>query len=162
MHWNRLPGEVVESLSLEVFEKRIYVAGRDIVGMVVMGWWLDLIILKVFSNFNDSIILLFYGLFENHVLHVKGKNCKTGTPALKRWRENNSRRQQLHKLKHSNLHWNKDQWSLPLLKTSQSVAPDHGWIQQNELCLCKWHSWTEAHMCDVWVPSWDAGRGKWG
>jgi len=37
MHWNRLPGEVVESLSLEVFEKRIYVAGRDIVGMVGMG-----------------------------------------------------------------------------------------------------------------------------
>jgi len=30
--------------------------GYDLVGLVVMGWWLDLMILEVFSN-HDSMIL---------------------------------------------------------------------------------------------------------
>jgi len=31
MHWNRLPRKVMESLSLEVFEKHVNVALRDVV-----------------------------------------------------------------------------------------------------------------------------------
>lgn len=38
-----MPREVVQSLCLEVFRKRVYVALRDIglVGGVLMGWHLD-------------------------------------------------------------------------------------------------------------------------
>jgi len=51
-YWNRLHGEVVESPSLEVFKKRVDVALRYmvLVGMVLLGGWLDLMILEVFSN----------------------------------------------------------------------------------------------------------------
>ena len=57
-YWNRLPGEVVESPSLEVFKKmcRCGTLGHGLIGIVVLDWWLDLMILEVFSNlrFNDS------------------------------------------------------------------------------------------------------------
>jgi len=50
--WNRLPREVVESPSLEMLKKmcRCGTSGYGLVGMVVLGGWLDLMILKVFSN----------------------------------------------------------------------------------------------------------------
>jgi len=32
-------------------------SGHGLGGMVVMGWWLGLMILEVFSNLNDSMIL---------------------------------------------------------------------------------------------------------
>jgi len=42
----------MESPSLEVFKKmcRCGTSGHGLAGMVVLGWWLDLMILEVFSN----------------------------------------------------------------------------------------------------------------
>lgn len=53
-HWKRLPKEVVESSTLEMFKKRVDVAQK---GMVVVGQWWDLVILVVFFTVNDSMIL---------------------------------------------------------------------------------------------------------
>ena len=54
----QLPSEVVESLSLEKFKNHGDVALRDVVsGHGGGGLGLDLGILEVFSNFNDSLIL---------------------------------------------------------------------------------------------------------
>ena len=39
-HWQRLPREVLESLSLEVLKKR-GTEGHGLVGMMGMGWWLE-------------------------------------------------------------------------------------------------------------------------
>jgi len=52
MNWNRLPKEAVESPSLEVFKKtcRHGTSGYGLVGMVVLGGWLDSMMLEVFSN----------------------------------------------------------------------------------------------------------------
>ena len=56
--WHRLPREVVESLSLEMFRSRVDVALRAMgSGHGVMGCWLDWVILKVFSNLNGSLTL---------------------------------------------------------------------------------------------------------
>ena len=38
MHWHRLPGEMVDSSSLEVFNKYIDVALRDVVYWAWWGW----------------------------------------------------------------------------------------------------------------------------
>ena len=51
-NWNRLPREVVES-------PRVHVALRDTIqwAILVVGGRLDMMILKVFFNLNDSVIL---------------------------------------------------------------------------------------------------------
>ena len=55
MHWNRLPGGVLERLSLEVLKNCGDVALRDMVrGHGRDGLGLDEMILMVFSNLNDS------------------------------------------------------------------------------------------------------------
>ena len=53
-HWNRLPREVVESLEKTY---RYGTSGHGLAGIVVLGWQLDFMILEVFSNLNDSMIL---------------------------------------------------------------------------------------------------------
>ena len=58
LQWHRLPREVVQSPSLEVFQSRVDVALRMwSVGMVGMGWRLGQVTLEVFSNLKDSIVL---------------------------------------------------------------------------------------------------------
>jgi len=60
-HWTRLPGEVVEAPSLEVFKRRLDMAFKRhglVVDLAVLGRWLDSMILKVFSNLNNSMIFM--------------------------------------------------------------------------------------------------------
>jgi len=61
-HWTRLPTAVVESPSLEGFKKmcRCGTLGYGLVGLEVMGWQLNLMILEGFSNLKDLMTLRFY------------------------------------------------------------------------------------------------------
>lgn len=56
-HRNGLPREMEESLSLEVFHKRLDMAlCYSFVGMVMFGERLDLVILGIFSSLPDRIL----------------------------------------------------------------------------------------------------------
>ena len=53
-----LPREALESLYLDVIKAHVEAALRDVVsGRGVMGGWLDLMILVVFSNPNNPMIV---------------------------------------------------------------------------------------------------------
>ena len=57
MHWHGLPRVVVGSPLLDLFKNHGDAELGGIVVVVGMDQWLDLMILKVFSNLNDSMIL---------------------------------------------------------------------------------------------------------
>ena len=60
-HCQRLPREMVESPSLEVFQNSGDVALRDVsVGTVGDGLGLDWLILEVFSNLNGSTTMTYF------------------------------------------------------------------------------------------------------
>ena len=57
--WARLPRAVVESPSLEGFKNRAGgTLGHGLARMGVLGGWLDLMVLEVFSNLSDDFVIL--------------------------------------------------------------------------------------------------------
>lgn len=73
--------EVVESPSLELFKNHEDVALRDV---VEMGWWLDLIILEVFSNRHDSTNLGLYIFVYYSYTRLSPPHDGTTTPSMPR------------------------------------------------------------------------------
>ena len=74
--------EMVELPSLKVFEKGVDTALRDMVYQTWWCWveWLDLMIFEVFSNLNDSVIMMAMVIFAQASVEVP-----RGPSAILRW-----------------------------------------------------------------------------
>jgi len=68
-HWHRLPREVVESLFLEVFKKKVYVALSDI------QWYGGDGMIVGLDNLNSDQTLIFY----DHPLYIIPRNNRKET-----------------------------------------------------------------------------------
>lgn len=72
---NKSPREVMESISMGVL--------KDMVWWVTLaGWWLDQMILKIFSNPDDSMIPLRFVCSEQLIFTVLEASCSSGEAAL--------------------------------------------------------------------------------
>jgi len=92
--------------------------GQGLVGMVVMGWRLDLMILEVFSNLNDSMILCAAGRLRNMIIPLCSALIRLNLETMVSFRP-------------APHHSNKKCWTIRVI-----TAEDHrdGWELEHQLC----------------------------
>lgn len=93
---------------------------------------------------------------EIHVLNVKGKTWKTDSLKLERWRENNSRRQELQGNLKCSRPLLKDGSVIPITSKNISMCCFRLQLDPAELAVSAWDAAGPRPVCrGVWVPSWD-------